>query len=81
MAALSPQLTVSPETVPSGSAEVKVTVIVTPVTAGFGTRLVIVTIGLRSLTVSWASAEPVPAELLAETVTVKVCDFELLVEA
>jgi hypothetical protein len=67
--------------VPSGSVEVKVTVIVTLVPAGFGMTLVIVTVGLRSLTVSCAVAEPVPAELVAETVIVKVCDFELLVEA
>ena len=76
----SPQFTAIPETVPSVSVEVKVMVIVTPVLAGFGAMLVIVTTGAWSLMVSWTVVEPVPAELVAETVTVKICNLELPVD-
>ena len=77
----SPQFTVIPEMVPSTSVEVKVAVIVEPVLAGFGVTPVMVTVGPRSLTVSCVDAEPVPAELVAETVIAKTCDLELPVEA
>ena len=54
---------------------------VEPVLAGFGATPVMVTVGPRSLTVSWVDAEPVPAELVAEMAIVKICDLELPVEA
>ena len=81
MAVPSPQFTVIPETVPSTSPDVKVVLMVEPVLAGFGATPVMVTVGRRSLTVSWVDAEPVPAELVAEMVIVKICDLELPVEA
>jgi len=76
----SPQFTIIPEIVPSESVEVKPIVIVTPVLAGFGVTPVMVTTGTWSLTVSCDVAEPVPAELVAETVIVKFCDLKLPVE-
>jgi hypothetical protein len=80
MAVPSPQFTVIPETVPSASVAVKVAVMIEPVLAGFGATPVMVTVGPRSLTVSCVDAEPVPTELVAETVIVKICDLELPVE-
>jgi len=77
----SPQFTVIPETVPSTSPDVKVAEMIEPVLAGFGATPVMVTVGPRSLTVSWVDAEPVPAELVAEMAIVKICDLELPVEA
>ncbi len=66
----SPQLTVMEETVPSGSVEVKLTVTVAPVRAGFGETLPTVTIGNWSFTVSNVVPEPGPALLVAVTVIV-----------
>ena len=68
----SPQLTLTEEVVPSGSVEVKLTVTVDPVKAGFGETLPIVMAGGRSLTVSEAVPEPGPALLVAVTTIVKV---------
>ena len=68
----SPQSTLTEEIVPSGSVEVKLTVTVAPVGAGFGVTLPIVTVGDRSLTVSDVVPEPGPALLVAVTVIVKV---------
>lgn len=45
MAAPSPQFRIIPETVPSASVDVKLTVIVTPVLAGFGVTVVMFTTG------------------------------------
>ncbi len=77
----SPQFTFIPKTVPSTSDEVKVAVMIEPVLDGFGATPVMVTVGPRSLTVSCVDPEPVPAELVAETIIVKICDLEALVEA
>ena len=81
MAVPSPQFTVIPETVPSTSVEVKVAVVIEPVLAGFGVTPVMVTVGPRSFTDSCVDAEPVPTELVAKTVIVKIGDLELPVEA
>ena len=81
MAVPSPQFTVIPETVPSTSVEVKVAVMIEPVLAGFGVTPVMVTVGPRSFTDSCVDPELVPAELVAKTVIVKICDLELPVEA
>lgn len=76
----SPQFTVIPATEPSASVEVNVSVTIALVLAGFGVTPVIVTTGALSLTVSCACAEPVPTELVAETVIVKFCNLELPVD-
>ena len=68
---LSPQLTLIEETVPSGSVSVKVTVTRTPVLAGFGVTVEIVTNGDRSFTLSVVVAVPGPPMFVAVTVIVK----------
>ena len=55
----------------SSSVAVKLTETVVPTLAEFGETLTIVTVGARSLTVTIAVFEPVPALFVALTVTVK----------
>jgi hypothetical protein len=69
------------ETVPSGSVVVKLTVTITPVFAGFGETVDIVTTGGLSFTVSVVVPEPGPALLVAVTVIVKIWDLRAPVEA
>jgi len=67
----SPQFTLTPVTVPSGSAAEKVKVTDCPVLAGLGETLLIPTNGGRSLTVSETVLDPV-LPLLSAAVTVIV---------
>ena len=73
----SPQLTLIYETVPSGSAVVKVTVTICPVFAGFGETLVTVAVGGLSFTTSVVWPDPGPALFVAVTVIVNMCDVEV----
>ena len=73
----SPQLTVIEDRAPSGSLAVKDIVTVWFVLAGVGERLVIVSVGGLSVTVSDVVAVPCPALLVAVTLMVKACKLEL----
>ena len=68
----SPQLTEKEAIVPSGSDAENATVTVCPVLAGFGETFETVTVGGRSLMVSVAVLDPVPALFVALTVIVKL---------
>lgn len=76
----SPQFIVKDVIEPSGSDAEKPMVTVDPVWAGFGERLLIVTVGGRSFTVSEEVADPEPPLFAAVTVIVKACDATLPVE-
>lgn len=73
----SPQLTVIEDRVPSGSVAEKDMVTVSFALAGVGERLVIVRVGDLSVTVSDTVADPCPALLIAVTLMVNSCDWEL----
>src|SRR5947208_12476055 len=68
----SPQLTLTETIDPSASFEEKAAVTVTPVLAGLGDTVEIVTVGDRSFTVSVPVPDPDPPLLVAVTVIVNV---------
>ena len=73
----SPQLTVIEDRMPSGSLAVKDMLTVWFVLAGVGETLVSVSVGGLSVTVSDTVADPCPAPLVAVTLMVNACDWEL----